>query len=157
LLETIMSSPFEAAQTMANIWMDFANKMGTSGMAFSPEADPPEAGKQVRSAVFQSMTQYADAFLRSPQFLDMMKQSLDASIAFRKQMNDFLTSLHHNTQGVARQDVDSLQLSVRQAERRTLDRLETVAEHLDEIAKRLEKLESSAANRNGQNAEASHV
>jgi hypothetical protein len=87
----------------------------------------------------------------------MMKQSLDASMAFRKQMNDFLTSLHHNTQGVARQDVDSLQLSVRQAERRTLDRLETVAEHLDEIAKRLEKLETGAANRNGEHAEATHV
>src|SRR3954462_13916115 len=88
--ETAMSSPFDAAQTMANIWMDFATKISTAGL--SPESDPPQAAKQVRGAVFDSMTQYSNQFLRSPQFLQMMKQSLDASIAFRKQMNDFLTS-----------------------------------------------------------------
>jgi hypothetical protein len=42
-----MSSPFDAAQNMASIWMDFANKMGTAGMAFSPESDRPEGGKLV--------------------------------------------------------------------------------------------------------------
>ena len=152
-----MSSPFDAAQSMAKIWLDFASKMGTSGAAFSPEAGPPEAARQVRGAVFDSMTQYADQFLRSPQYLELMKQSLDASITFRKQMNDFLTSLHHGAQGIARQDVDSLVLAVRQVERRTLDRLEAVTERLDEISQRLEKLESCAANRNGQHVEAAHV
>ena len=151
-----MSSPFDAAQTMANIWMDFATKMTTAAVP-SPEAGPPEAAKQVRSVMFDSMTHYADQFLRSPQFLDLMKQSLDASITFRKQMNDFLTSLHHQTQSVARQDVDSLQLSVRQAERRTLERIESVVERLDEITQRLEKLESNAGHRNGEHMETSHV
>jgi len=151
-----MSSPFDAAQSMANIWLDFASKMGTSGAAFSPEAGPPEAAKQVRATVFDSMTQYADQFMRSPQFLDMMKQSLDASIAFRKQLNDFLTAVHHGTESVARQDLDSVVMAVRQVERRTLDRLEAVADRLDEISQRLEKLEH-CANRNGQHVEAAHV
>ena len=151
-----MSSPFDAAQTMANIWMDFATKIGNAGMP-SPESGPPEAAKQVRGVLFDSMTQYTNQYLRSPQFLELMKQSLDASIAFRKQMNDFLTSLHHNTQGVARQDVDSLQLSVRQAERRTLERIESVVERLDEITQRLEKIEKASGNRNGEHVETSHV
>jgi hypothetical protein len=151
-----MSSPFDAAQTMANIWLDFASKIGSASIP-SPESGPPEAAKHARGMLLDSMTQYTDQFLRSPQFLDMMKQSLDASIAFRKQMNDFLTSMYHNAQGVARQDLDSLQLSVRQAERRTLERIENVVERLDEITQRLEKLESANGNRNGQHAEASHV
>src|SRR4029079_6146309 len=108
-----MSSPFDAAQQLTGMWMDFATKMSTAGVAFSPDSDPPEAGKQVRGAIFGAMSQYADQFMRSPQFLGMMKQSLDASIAFRKQINDFLTQLHHSTQSVAQQDIDSLLLSVR--------------------------------------------
>jgi hypothetical protein len=151
-----MSSPFDAAQTMANIWLDSLARMSTAAMAGQPEAGPVEAGQQARETVFSSMTQYTNAYLRSPQFLQMMKQSLDASIAFRKQMNDWFTSLHHSTQSVARQDVDSIQLAVRQAERRTLDRLEDVAERLDQITLRLEKLESCAG-RNGEHVEATHV
>jgi hypothetical protein len=73
----------------------------------------------------------------------MMKQSMDAAITFRKQVNDFLTSLHHNTQGIARQDIDSLMLSVRHLETRVLDRLEQITERIEQIDKRLSAIEAT--------------
>jgi hypothetical protein len=78
-----------------------------------------------------------------------MKQPLDAAIAFRKQMNDFLTTVQHNAQGVARQDIDSLMLTVRHIETRLLNSLSLIASQLASIEHRLEKLEQNPA-RNGE-------
>lgn len=136
-----MSSVFEQAARFTEIWTDFATKMATSGMTVDPGSTPPEAAQQVRGAMLSAMSHYADDFMRSPQFLEMMRQSFDAAISFRQQLNQFLTSAHHNMQGIARQDIDSLLLSVRHMETRVLDRMEELSSRLDEIGKRLETLE----------------
>jgi hypothetical protein len=145
-----MESPFEQAQRFAGLWMEYVSKMMPTALAFDPGKAPPEFAKQLRSMGFQSMAQYTEEFMRSPQFLEAMKQSMEMAISFRKQMNDFLTGMQHNLQGVARQDIDSLMLSVRHMETRVLESMDDIASKLEAISRRLDVLERGNKGRNGQ-------
>jgi len=138
-----MNATIEQAQQLTHMWMDFATNVASAAMASRPDQQtPPEVAGQVREATFAAMAQSADKFMRSDQFLAMMKQSLDASIAYRRRLNDFLTQAHHNVQGVAKQDVDAMGLAVRHLETRVLGRLEELCAGLDRINERLDRLES---------------
>ena len=127
------------SQQFFEMWADLASRMATAGMSISPDTPPPKAARQIRSAVFEAMSQYADQFMRSPQFLEFARSSLDTSLQMREQFNESLTKLRHELQGVARQDVESVLAGVHQMEHRVLDRL-------DEIDKRLAELESRFGN-----------
>ena len=118
-----MNEAFNQSQRFVELWTEMATKMAAAGMAVSPESSPPQAAREARAAIFQTMSKHAEEAMRSPQFLEMMKQSLDGSLQFREQLNDFLTRLRHELQGVARQDIDSVLAGIHQLERRVLDRL----------------------------------
>jgi hypothetical protein len=141
-MENETSQAGEAAARFTQMWTELASKMAAAGMSFNPETPPTDAARQMRSAFFQAMSQQADQFMRSPEFLKMMKQSMDASLAFRKQMQDFFTSAHHAAGGVARQDVDQLLSAVHHLEDRLLQRI-------DELSTRLELLEKAVPSGNG--------
>ena len=136
-----MTPVFEQAQRFTELWADLVSKIASAAFAGSASSTPPEVARQIRSAVFQSMSQSTEDFLRSPMFLAMMKQSLDATLACRKRMDEFLTAMHHNTQGIARQDIDSMMLLIRHLETRILDRIEGISTRMDTICKRLEEIE----------------
>jgi hypothetical protein len=140
-----MESVFDQAQRFAGVWMEYASRMQQAGMMFDPSKAPPDVARQMRSMAFSAMSQYAEQFMRSPEFLEAMKQSLDGAITFRKQINDFLTEMQHNAQGVARQDVDSLMVTMRHIETRVLDAVDRVATRLEEISARLDALEKKPA------------
>ena len=130
---------FDTIEQMTRTWSELVAKMAANGAAGASSSDSaPQAARHVRNAMFGAMASAADEFMRSPQYLDLMKQSMDASITFRKQLNDWLAEAHHSTQGVARQDVDSVLVTLRRSERRILDRLE-------DLGKRIEALEQCAA------------
>jgi len=135
----------EGSGVFAKMWTDFASQMAKSGMAFSPESTPPEASREIRSAFFQAWSQYCEEYLRSPQFLATMKQSLNSAVELRKQMNEFLGRVQHEFQGTSRQDVDQLMLTMRHVEQRLVDGLERVSERLDDLNERLDALENRPA------------
>ena len=128
-----MNQSFEQAQQLTNLWLNFATQMATAATGVKPGATPPDAASSVRRNIFDTLSKSTEEYLRSAPFLAMMKQSLETSIAWRKQLNDLLTDAHHNAQGVARQDIDSMLLAVRHLEQRTLDRLEQISQRLDAL------------------------
>jgi small-conductance mechanosensitive channel len=138
-------SPFEQVQQFTNLWMEFATRMMTAASAFGPAADkaPPQIAKEIRGTMFAAMSEQAEKFMRSEQFLAMMKQSLDQSIGMRKQLNELLTKAHHSVQGVAQQDVGNLMLSVRHLESRLLEQTELLVGKLADIEQRLDAIEKS--------------
>lgn len=125
----------ETLGSFAQMWSDFAMKMMSAGMAASPGSPPPQAAREVRAAVFRALNEQAENFMRSPAFLDMVRQSMNAAVDLRAQLNDFLTKAHHEMQGVARDDVDTIMLTIRHFESRVLDRLEAMERRIEELAK----------------------
>ena len=113
------------------IWMETFSRLTQTAFASGPEAVPPEVLRQMRNGIFQALAQSWDEYLRSPQFMQGMKQWMDGAIFFRKMTNDMLTKARHETQDVAREDIDTVLLSIRHLEQRILDRIEELASRLD--------------------------
>lgn len=127
----------EQADAFTNMWADFASKMAGAGFAFRPDAPPPDAARQMRDAMFQAMSKYCEDFMRSPEFLESMKQSLDGAIEFRKQLNDFLTQMHHETQSVSLQDMHGLFQAIEDLQTRVMERMDRIDERLDAMESRV--------------------
>lgn len=126
------------------IWMDTFTRLMQTAFASPPDAAPPELLRQMRSGIFQALAQSWDEYLRSPQFAEGMKQWMDSAIYYRKMTNDLLTRAHHETQDVARQDIDSVLLAVRHLEKRLLDRMEELSARIDEVKAKSQKERSTA-------------
>lgn len=138
-----MEQTFNPSGRLLELWGEMASRMAVAGMTANPQAPPPEAARQLRAAVFQAMSQFAEQYMRTPEFLGAMKQSFDATLQLREQANEMLTRIHHELQGVARKDVDSLLQSVHQGESRVMDRLDDIAGQLETINRRLDAIESA--------------
>lgn len=113
------------------IWGETFSKLMQLGFTFSPESAPPEFMRQMRSGIFQALGQSWEHFLRSPQFMEGMKQHMDNALAFRKMSGDFFTKVRHETQSTSRDDIDAVMLAVRHMETRVLNRVEKLAEMID--------------------------
>jgi hypothetical protein len=136
------------ADAFNRMWIDFATEMAQAGFSFSPDNKPPETAKNMRNAFFKAMSEYCDQAMRSPEFLEGMKESMKHSMAFRKQMNDFFGRVHHEMQGVSRQDLDQMMLALRHVENRVVDSVERIADTLEGICKRVNKVEETLAANN---------
>lgn len=68
---------------------------GMPGMMPGPDASAfmtPEAVRRMQGAFLEAMAQYAEQYLRTPEFLESMKRSMEQAVQFRQQMDDFLKS-----------------------------------------------------------------
>ncbi len=140
-----MNAFYEQSQLFTRLWMDMATRMASSGMSTDPKAAPPDLLRQFRDSALSSMAAATEQFMRSPQFLEFTKQSVEASIALRKQMNTFMTRMHHEMQGTAKSDIDAILQNMRHLETRVLDRIEALCDRVESVSKRLEAMETVAA------------
>jgi hypothetical protein len=134
-----MDEVFEQAQRWAQFWTDMASRTAAAP-GVEPNGSPTEVTRQARAAAFRAMSEAAERFMRSPQFLAAMKQNLEAALTTREQFNELFTRMHHATQGVARQDVDNLLLAIQHQETRLIGRLDELYQRLDAIEARLDAL-----------------
>ena len=121
---TVTTDPF------TGFWTDFFAKMGGSPdsmRGFMPPADASnEMVKQMQRVFLDALTKYCDDFMRSEQFLGMMKQTMDRSLAFKQQLDQFLANAQKGMQAPARTDIDDLAGTLLKIEERVLDRLDAL-------------------------------
>lgn len=111
---------------------DMASRMNF-GMMPTGQPFGPEAMQQARRAFFDAMAQYCDDFMRSPQFLEGMKQTMAQSLAFRKQMNQFVTTAMHSAQMPTAEDMGEVLSTLRAIEGTLLQRVEEISARLDRL------------------------
>jgi hypothetical protein len=131
------------------IWTDSFSRMAQAACTFTPESAPPDVLKQIRQSIFQALSHSWDEFLRSPQFLEGMKQWMDQAVTFRKMSNDFLNKARHDTQQTSREDVDAIMLTVRHLETRILDRVEQLAKEVSALNARLDSVSGKSPKATG--------
>lgn len=132
---------FDQAGAFTKLWTDSLAKILQAATSFSPDAVPPEMLRQIRTGMFQALASSWDEFMRSPQFLEGMKQMMDQATAFRTLTSDFLTKARHEMQGTAREDVDSLMLALRHMENRILDKVTELAGRVETLQQWLDAAE----------------
>ena len=146
------SDPFEdmsrrmsdAQNLFTKMWTDMGSKLMDAGMASPPGMPTPDGARQMRTAFFRAWADYCDELMRSPEFLETMKQSMAGAVEFRRQLNESLGKMHHEFQGTSRQDVDHLMQSMAHVERRVLNAVEGLSDQLEEVNARLDALEGAA-------------
>lgn len=69
-----------------------AGMSGMPGMGDAGSFMSPEAMRRMQGAFYEAMAQYAEQYMRSPQFLESMKRSMDQAMQLRQQMDGFLKS-----------------------------------------------------------------
>lgn len=131
-------TPWEQAAAFQKIWSDTFSKMTQGAFQFSPDSAPPEFVRQMRTSMFQALGQTWEEFMRSPEFLNSMKQTMDSAIAFKKMTNEFLVKAHDELQGTSKEDLRALLAAVGRMEA-------NVHARLDRLEERLEGLTSNAA------------
>ena len=119
----------------SKMWADWVGQCAPTGFAPPPNRD--EASRQMRQAFMDAWARHCDEFLKSEAFLDGMKKAMDGALAFRQQLNEFLTRVLHENQLPARSDTDSILLVLRSMEERVLERIEN-------LTKRMRALEDRA-------------
>ncbi len=107
--------------------MKNASVPGAVGM---PTGDADAWNRQMQRVFLDAMASYCDDFMRTPQFLDSMKQSMDHALAFRKQVDQFLTEAQRSAQSPALADVDDLCALIGSVEQRLMDRIERLESRL---------------------------
>lgn len=125
------------ADAFTRFWADTMSRMMACGAIPQPAATPTEEGlKQMRQAFFDAWASHCEEMMRSEQFLQMMRRSMDNALAFREQLNEFMTRALHENQMPARSDTDSILLVLRSLEERVLDRIEQLSRRVSNIEAR---------------------
>jgi hypothetical protein len=126
------------AEAFQKIWAESLNKTTHALFSFGPNSAPPEVVRELRSGLFQALGKSWEEFMRSPQFLEGMKQWLDQAITWRKMANDFMANARSEQQATSRDDIDTVMLTVRHMERRVLDRMEELSAQVAALQGRME-------------------
>jgi hypothetical protein len=103
----------------------------------------------MRQSFFDAWARSCDDFMRSDQFLEMMKRSMDGALAFRKQMNEFLTRALGEGQMPSRQDTDAIMDVLRSFQERVLDQLESLSQRVEALERRAVEPPAAATTRTG--------
>jgi hypothetical protein len=136
----------EQAAAFQKLWMQSASKMLQATLGVAPNTDP-ESLRQMRSGVFQALAQSWEEFMRSPQFLDSMKQGMENAVTFRKMSGEFLAKMRNEMQAPSRDDVDTIMLAIRHLETRLLDRIEAISAQIDVLKPQSQKRQATQAHR----------
>jgi hypothetical protein len=128
-------SPFEQAAAFQKIWMESMSKIAQAAFSATPESVPPEILKQMRNGIFEALAKSWEEFMRSPQFLEAVKQMMDNAIAFKKLTAEMLTKAHHEMQGSARTDIDAILVAIRHLESRIIERMDELEQRVRQVEK----------------------
>jgi hypothetical protein len=115
-----------AADPVMQFWGDFMSRMGQAPGSSASAAASNESAKQMQRIFLDALAKYCDEFMRSEQFLGMMKQTMDRSLAFKQQVDQFLTGAYQSAQAPSRSDTDHIAGLLRSVEHRLLARLDEV-------------------------------
>ncbi len=125
--ETPFDKAAQEAATLQRIWLENLTKALQTAFKFTPDSAPPDIMRQVRTGMFQALTESWDEFMRSPQFLECMRQWMDNAVTLRTMTNEFLGRMRNEAQAPSRSDIDTIMLAVRHMEKRLLDRLDDLS------------------------------
>lgn len=143
----------QEAAAFQKLFVENLVKSTQAAFDLAPESARPEMLRQMRAGIFQSLSESWDEYLRSPQFLDGMRQWMDNAVAFRKISNEYLGRVRNEMQAPSRTDIDTVMLAVRHMEKRLLDRLDELSARVDQALSQKAEAKAQAAPRgNGRKA-----
>ncbi len=119
------------ADLLTKLWTDVATRTMAAWFSGKAHVATPMGAREMRSDIFKAVADSADAFMRTPLFLEAIKRSLNTSVQYRRHLNEMLSRVQYEFQSASRQDVDNLMQMVNHLENRMADDYERILEKMD--------------------------
>lgn len=135
----------EGADRWMKLWSDVTQNCTAALQAVPTSEALSETARTVRSAVLKATADAWNDYLRSDAFAALLRQGLQNGTEMRRTWNEFFGRLHHELQGVSRQDIDTVMQTVQHLERRVADGFARLAAQLDALQSRPAASSAAAA------------
>jgi hypothetical protein len=140
-----MNKGFDQVAAFQKLWTDsFANMTGVWSQ-FSPGSPPSDEIRKMRGGMLKVLAETWDEYMRTPQFMEMMKASLNGSLDLKRMARDGMNRVHEQFENPSKEDIDSVLMAIRHVERRLLDRLEGLDDRVANLNEKIDKIDQRIA------------
>ena len=136
---------FDQAAAFQKLWMDSLTEMAGIWSQYSAGSPPIDEMRKMRGGMLKVLAETWDEYMRTPQFLEMMKASLNGALDLKRMAREGMNRVHEQFENTSKQDVDAVLLAIRHVERRLLDRLEGLDDRVANLNERIDNLDEGIA------------
>jgi hypothetical protein len=120
-------------QPFVDFWSDYVKQANDATREFLDGIDDQTNIKSFQRRWFDTVSKSADAYMRSPAFLQSMKQNTDAAIKLKRQADDLAKEMARNANIPTTGDISGLFERLHSVEEVILSRLGRIDERLGSI------------------------
>ena len=140
-----MNKGFDQVAAFQKLWTDsFANMAGVWSQ-FSPGSPPTDEMRKMRGGMLKVLGETWDEYMRTPQFMEMMKASLNGALDLKRMARDGMNRVHEQFENPSKEDIDGVLLAIRHVEGRLLDRLEGLDDRVMNLNEKIDKVDQRIA------------
>ena len=136
---------FDQVASFQKLWMDSFTEMAGVWSQYSAGSPPVDEMRKMRGGMLKVLAETWDEYMRTPQFLEMMKASLNGALDLRRLAREGMNRVHEQFENPSKQDVDDVLLAIRHVERRLLERLEGLGDRVADLNEKIENLDDRVA------------
>jgi len=140
-----MNKGLDQVAAFQKLWTDsFANMAGVWSQ-FSPGSPPSDEMRKMRGGMLKVLSETWDEYMRTPQFMEMMKASLNGALDLKRMARDGMNRVHEQFETPSKEDIDGVLLAIRHVEGRLLDRLEGLDDRVVNLNEKIDKIDQRIA------------
>src|ERR1700675_2883707 len=140
-----MNKGFDQVAAFQKLWTDsFANMTGVWSQ-YSPGSPPADEIRKLRGGMLKVLAETWDEYMRTPQFMEMMKASLNGALDLKRMARDGMKRVHEQFETPSKEDIDGVLLAIRHVEGRLLDRLEGLDDRVVNLNEKIDKIDQRIA------------
>jgi hypothetical protein len=124
-------------QPLVDFWSDYVKKANDATREFLDNIDDQANIKSFQRRWFDTVSKSAEAYMRSPAFLQSMKQNTDAAIKVKRQADDLANEMARNANIPTAGDISGLFERLHSIEEVILSRLGRIDERLESIDEKI--------------------
>ena len=136
---------FDQVAAFQKLWTDSFANMASVWSQFSPGSPPSDEMRKMRGGMLKVLAETWDEYMRTPQFMEMMKGSLNGALDLKRMARDGMNRVHEQFETPSKEDIDGVLLAIRHVERRLLDRLEGIDDRVANLDEKIDKVDQQIA------------
>ena len=140
-----MNKGFDQVAAFQKLWTDSFANMASVWSQFSPGSPPSDEMRKMRGGMLKVLAETWDEYMRTPQFMEMMKGSLNGALDLKRMARDGMNRVHEQFETPSKEDIDGVLLAIRHVERRLLDRLEGLDDRVANLDEKIDKVDQRIA------------
>jgi hypothetical protein len=140
-----MNKAVDQVAAFQKLWLDSFANMASIWSQFSPGSSPADELRKMRGGMLKVLAETWDEYMRTPQFMEMMKASLNGALDLKRMARDGINRVHEQFENPSKEDIDDLLLAIRHVERRLLDRLEGLDNRVANLDEKIDKVDQRIA------------